>query len=210
MSSCDTHLTWRSHRERKSSPTRPGRAGFTLIEVLAAVALLGILYSVLARVAIEGLRAEGESERRLEASLLADELVGGLVGPAVPPVGRSETIQGNFTIAIDVTPFQLPTQWGAGIFEDTKPLLLAAARDGGVQALRSVQITISWLEAASERHVSRTTYLLDFQSVATLAAAVGPGTTPPQNGPGASSPQNGGTPIPTLQDLEAPSEPEAP
>jgi len=210
MSSCDTHLTWRSHRERKSSPTRPGRAGFTLIEVLAAVALLGILYSVLARVAIEGLRAEGESERRLEASLLADELVSGLAGLPVPPVGRSETIQGDFTIASEVTLFQIPTQWGTGILEGPEPLLLAAAPDGGVQALRSVQITISWLEAASERHVSRTTYLLDFQSVATLAAAVGPGTTPPQNGPGANSPQNGGTPIPTLQDLEAPSELEAP
>ena len=63
----------------------PARGGFTLIEVLAAVALLGILYAVLARVAIEGLRAEGDSERRLEASLLADERVNDLVGAPLPP-----------------------------------------------------------------------------------------------------------------------------
>ena len=46
--------------------------GFTLIEVLGAVAILAILYTTLATVAIRGLRSEGESRRMLEASLLAD------------------------------------------------------------------------------------------------------------------------------------------
>jgi prepilin-type N-terminal cleavage/methylation domain-containing protein len=192
MSSCDAS-------DRKASRARLGRAGFTLIEVLAAVALLGILYSVLARVAIEGLRAEGESERRLEASLLADERVSDLVGRPVLPVGRSQTTEGDFTIAVDVSLFQLPTQWSTAVLEEPKPLLLEAAPGGGMQALRSVQITISWLEAASERHVSRTTYLLDFQSLAALATAAAPGTPPPQNGE-----------EPTLQDLESHSELEAP
>jgi len=200
MSISDANERRRSRHERKASRARPGRAGFTLIEVLAAVALLGILYSVLARVAIEGLRAEGESERRLEASLLADERVSDLVGRPVPPVGRSETSDGDFTIAIDVTPFELPTQWSTGIFEDQQPLLLATVPGGGVQALRTVLITISWLEAANERHVSRTTYLLDFQSVAALLAAAGSGAKPTQNG---------ATPTPD-QDLQLPSEPEAP
>ena len=35
--------------------------GFTLLEVLAAVAILGIWFTVLANVAIQGLRAEGEN-----------------------------------------------------------------------------------------------------------------------------------------------------
>jgi prepilin-type N-terminal cleavage/methylation domain-containing protein len=75
---------------------------FTLLEVMAAVALLGILYTVLARVAIEGLRAEGESKRRLEASLLADarleETFNTLEGSvAMPPVGHSEATEGDFT-----------------------------------------------------------------------------------------------------------------
>ena len=47
--------------------------GFTLLEVLAAVAILGILYVVLADVAMQGLLSEGRSRRRLEASLLADQ-----------------------------------------------------------------------------------------------------------------------------------------
>ncbi len=45
---------------------------FTLLEVLAAVAILGIVYVVLADVAMQGLFAEGRAKRRLEASLKAD------------------------------------------------------------------------------------------------------------------------------------------
>ena len=133
MSTCDASEGRRARHERKPSRARRGHAGFTLIEVLAAVALLGILYSVLARVAIEGLRAEGESERRLEASLLADERLSAVIGPPLPPLGHVETTEGDFKIAIDVTPFQMPTQWGNGIFEVPEPLLLAAAPNGHAQ-----------------------------------------------------------------------------
>ncbi len=51
---------------------RRSRAGFTLLEVLGAVAILGISYAVLVTVAIQGARAIGESQRRLDASLIAD------------------------------------------------------------------------------------------------------------------------------------------
>ena len=49
--------------------------GFTLLEVLAAVAILGIWFVVLASVGIQGLRAEGTNERRIRASLLADTIL---------------------------------------------------------------------------------------------------------------------------------------
>jgi prepilin-type N-terminal cleavage/methylation domain-containing protein len=144
--------------------------GFTLIEVLAAVALLGILYAVLARVAIEGLRAEGDSMRRLGAALLADERMTDLIGATAPPLGHSETIEGDYTLRLDVTPFALPQQW-AGV-EPVAPLLLAPAPGGeGVQALRTVQLTVHWLEGGNERHVSRTLFLLDFELAAQLASA---------------------------------------
>ena len=51
---------------------RRSEAGFTLLEVMAAVAIIAIVFTTLARVASEGLRSEGSSKRRLEASLLAD------------------------------------------------------------------------------------------------------------------------------------------
>ena len=150
---------------------------------MAAVALLAILYTVLARVAIEGLRAEGESKRRLEASLLADERVAesftGLAGNVVmPELGHSETTEGDFTVGLDVTLFQPPVEWGVGESVGNTPLLFASAPGvPGAQALRTVQLTVSWLEGAEERHVSRTIFLVDFGRVAALAASsrAGPG-----------------------------------
>ena len=49
--------------------------GLTLLEVLAAVALLGILYTALAATTSQGIWNEFESRQRLEASLLADEVL---------------------------------------------------------------------------------------------------------------------------------------
>ncbi len=189
---------------RSAHLARVARGGFTLIEVLAAVALLGILYAVLARVAIEGLRAEGDSERRLEASLLADTSVNDLFGGSLPPVGHSEKVDGDFAIALDVTDFQIPPKWGVGEAKEAKPMLLTSPTGGGTPALRTAQLTVSWLEGASERHVSRTTYLLDFQRIAELAAALPSGDSPAAAG-AASNPG-----APTEQDLGEPTAPEAP
>ena len=153
------------------------RPGFTLLEVMAAVALLGILYTVLARVAIEGLRAEGESERRLEACLLADARLAdsftGINGNVVmPDLGHRETTEGAFTLAIDVSLFQPPVEWDLAESKENPPLLFASTPGAaGTQALRTVELTVSWLEGAEERHVSRTMYLLDFGRAAGLAAA---------------------------------------
>ena len=148
---------------------------FTLLEVMAAVALLGILYTVLARVAIEGLRAEGESKRRLEASLLADARMEATFNTlegsvAMPPVGHSEVTEGDFTIALDVTMFQPPTEWGLADAEAPPPLLFGSAPGApGALGLRTVELTVSWLEGAEARHVSRTMFLVDFQRVAAVA-----------------------------------------
>jgi len=176
MSRASKRSAQRAKGERSSF--RPVR-GFTLLEVMAAVALLGILYTVLARVAIEGLRAEGESARRLEASLLADSeiadsfttLEGGVV---MPDVGHSEKAEGDFTVALDVALFQPPLEWAVTESEGIRPPLLFAASPliPGAQALRTVQLTVSWLEGAEERHVSRSMILVDFERVSAIAASL--------------------------------------
>jgi len=47
--------------------------GFTLIEVVGAVAIVGIVFLVLSTATFRGIAAEGTAHRRLEASLVADD-----------------------------------------------------------------------------------------------------------------------------------------
>jgi prepilin-type N-terminal cleavage/methylation domain-containing protein len=151
------------------------KAGFTLLEVMAAVALLAILYTVLARVAIEGLRAEGESARRLDAALLADARIAesftNISGNFVlPEFGHQETTEGDFKLALDVAPFRAPAEWG---LDEAAGSLIFASEPGvqGTQALREVQLTVSWLEGAEPRQISRTLYVMDFERISSLASS---------------------------------------
>ena len=172
----------------------PAKLGFTLLEVMAAVALLAILYTVLARVAIEGLRGESESQRRLEAALLADARIAesftAVSGAFVlPEMGHTQTTEGDFTLALDVAPFIPPAEWGLDESAGNAPVLFAPAPGiPGAQALRTVTLTISWLEGAETRQITRTIFLLDFNRVSAMAA------TAEQNNPqggqaGAQTPQ---------------------
>lgn len=86
------------------------RGGFTLLEVLAAVAVLALSYTVLAGTAMQGLANEGESHRRLRASLLADLQIGEIesaLAAAAPPVGVTETELEDYVISVESRPFDL-------------------------------------------------------------------------------------------------------
>jgi len=91
--------------ERKRS------AGFTLLEVLAAVAVLGLVYSVLATAAIQGLRAEGDAGRRLRASLLADQRITDIEAQVAlgqtPAIGETESEEDEFVVRTVVEPLDL-------------------------------------------------------------------------------------------------------
>ena len=78
------------------------RAAFTLLEVLAAAAVVGAAFTVLAQINIQGLRAEGTAMRRLEASLLADRVLSDmeaqLMMGVAPQVGRDEREMEGFWV----------------------------------------------------------------------------------------------------------------
>ena len=150
-----------------------GHSGFTLLEVLAAVAILGGLYIVLADVAMQGLRAEGESRRRLEASLLADhhmsELEIQLEAGGVQELGTTESEEDDFQIAVEVKALELPIPLGEDAAEDDEEAEAAAA--AALEAMRTIEVKISWLEGDRERSVLRTTYGYDRQAAAQLFEA---------------------------------------
>lgn len=84
-------------------------AAFTLLEVMAAVLVLGLLYTVLAEAAIRGLRSEGVSRRRVEASLIADRFLADLEAQValgeIPPSGSEEQEIDPYRVGINVQPF---------------------------------------------------------------------------------------------------------
>jgi len=85
------------------------RRGFTLLEVMAAVLVLGLIYTVLAEAAMRGLRSEGISRRRVEASLIADRFLADLESQVelgqVPASGQEQQDVDVFHVGIRVESF---------------------------------------------------------------------------------------------------------
>lgn len=147
---------------------RRAERGFTLLEVLAAVAILGILYTTLVGVAMQGLQAEGTSRRRLEASLIADrqlaELDLQLDTGVVPPIGEEDTEQGDFRITLSVEPFDLVLPGLEDERGQNAPLLSDVTADK-TTPLRVIRIVVSWPEGDVEQQVVRTTFGFDASTV---------------------------------------------
>ncbi len=166
---------------------RSSNRGFTLFEVLGAVAILAIVYTTLSTVAIQWLRSEGESRRLLEASLLADwelsEFELELETGAAPEIGITETeIENGFTVTWEVTPLPIVIFENASTKDrDAKAPNLAAqsalvpagkigTTDEGEVAFLQVALRVSWFEAGNERSIMRTIFAVDEDAAAKLAA----------------------------------------
>jgi prepilin-type N-terminal cleavage/methylation domain-containing protein len=160
------------------------RAGFTLLELMAAVVVFGLVYTVVARVAIQGLQAEGDAGRRLRASFVADRVLSdiemGLSGGVAPEVGETESTDGDYTVVVEVTPFDigdvLPPE-AAGSQPQEVPTssleLLSPTVRGSQPTLLSIAVRVSWLEGLSEREVTRRSFAFDAAAAAPLLEAAG-------------------------------------
>jgi prepilin-type N-terminal cleavage/methylation domain-containing protein len=153
--------TRRSHRSADD-------AGFTLIEILGAVMILAIVYSVLATSAMDGMRAEGISRRRLEASLLIDEelmeIETNVAAGIVPPIGETEEeIDDLHLLRVNVTPFD-PTLFLGEAFvppETGATTLLGSPQRPEDAFLRIVDMRLQWDEGGIPFEVRRTTLVQD-------------------------------------------------
>ena len=153
----------------------PRRSGFTLFEVLAAVAVLGILYTVLATKTSQGVWNEANARSRLEASLRADEILAeletGLAQGGAPERELREYEDGAFRVVTEVTDFALP---GAPLEAigglEQAPVFGDASRREPSVAVR-ISVRVSWEDAGRERHVERVTFGLDRGVAQALAGA---------------------------------------
>jgi prepilin-type N-terminal cleavage/methylation domain-containing protein len=169
--------------------------GFTLLEVLAAVAVLGLVFTSLATWNIDGLRAEGRAQQRLEASLVADQVVADLeaelAAGTTPPVGRVESEIAGFPVQVEIENLELalddpPRAPGALPASDivdaepTGPTLLAPPGSRRDTPLRLVRVRVGYGPEGAQEQVLRETFAVDTAAVANLAAGLeaAPGTEP--------------------------------
>ena len=197
-------------RERVS--LRAGHAaGFTLLEVLAAVLVLGLLYTVLATAAMRGLRSEGIDRRRAEAALIADAELGKLEANMAtgipPPVGGAEEERPPYTIRVEVVPEDVISLLPADVQRQIAAEAQASGSESllldprGQSRLQRVDLSVEWEEAGELYQVVRTTHTFDPATVAHLLQTEdtsvegleGFGSAEGESGEGAASEGAGGT-----------------
>ena len=177
-----------ARKECADSRRRNGQ-GFTLLEVLGAVAVLGIWYFVLAAWATDGLIREGQSLRKMRAGLIADRILAELeaisLEGSVPELMDEEVEPEDengdlFIIRKQVIPFTL--DFGTGktteemeknltenVFDTTLPLqsFLGQNIPGFARHLYQINVIVAWNEGfMNEQAVYRTTYVFDMASAA--------------------------------------------
>ena len=168
---------------------RPGSAltrGFTLLEVLGAVAILGIWYFILAALATDGLMHEGQNLRRLRAGIIADRVLAeleaiNLDGSVPEPMNEIERAEGEedeiYEIQKEVSVFTL--HFGAAKAPGERadrdpsapvpalPALIGEEIPGFARHIHRVDVTVSWSEGfETPEEVHRTTYLFDLAKAA--------------------------------------------
>ncbi len=162
-----------------SEQSRSRRAGgaFTLLEVMAAVAVLGFTVAMLSRGAIQGMRYEGDASRRLGASLLADRALfeaESALALDVPPVpGRQEREDGEFRLVLEVAPLD-PAALGLPALFDARPSEPGTPRPPPSPAtpkLFLVTVHVAWTEGLVEQSVSRATFAYDASDLAQVLEA---------------------------------------
>jgi prepilin-type N-terminal cleavage/methylation domain-containing protein len=174
---------------RHADRTGTGRRGFTLLEVMAAVALFGIVYVAIAGATVEGLGLENDARQRLEAATLADAEISRLeteMLAGVPPrIGNTEREDGPFRIEIDVQPFDLvslgltpPQQGGRDPQVGTRaagtPDLLLAGNGSTAPPVLAISVGVHWEDRGNARSVARDTFGLDLTAAAAQLEALAP------------------------------------
>lgn len=124
----------------EASPPRP--AGFTLLEVLVALLIFGLVFGVLAQIFQTGLRQSSAAERMSTATLLARSQLA-RIGIDVPlEIGETEEDAGDdFRVRTTIVPAELETG-----NDDLAPVL--------------VEVVVAWGTPPDDRQVALTTLRL--------------------------------------------------
>lgn len=154
----------------------------TLLEVMAAVAILGLVYAYLSKAASQGILTTGESRWRLEASLLADQELADIEREtrAGTPLdaGEQDREVDDFTVVRRIEIWSLPPELLPEPDTDTDAegtsLLAGSATAPGI--LRRIQVVVRWFDGVHDQSIERVTFDYDVSSspaLLQLAPALG-------------------------------------
>ncbi|NRA98164.1 MAG: type II secretion system protein [Planctomycetes bacterium] len=137
--------------------------GFTLLEVLAAVAFVGLVFTALSRSATVGIISEGDNRRRMEAAALADaemtQIELGLQSSGVPEDGLSEREVDDFLIVTEVAPWTPSLELTTAI-EEISPegiQFFGGGQPDRVSPVREIRVRVEWFDGVDDRFIERVT-----------------------------------------------------
>jgi prepilin-type N-terminal cleavage/methylation domain-containing protein len=160
---------------------RSSRA-FTLIEVMAAVLILGLFVTVLSEMLVRASRFEGDTRQLAEAAAVADREVAkleeSLLRGSAPAIGKTESREEPWLVTTEVTPFDATLLPGAAPAPSAQPQRAEgdAASPGSWLAspsaqqnppLLAVDVFVTWEDAAVDAEtgeplgIHRRTYALN-------------------------------------------------
>ena len=160
---------------------RPGKGGFTLLEVLASAMIFAMVVTVLIGSSSETVFRVGLTASRLEASEIADRELATLeadLNMKRTPTGEKEETRDIYRISVTSQP-ALDDFGGAGTSDSTtggESGLSLSAGGAGVGSLLVLQapgidqfllryeIIVEWIEGAQPDRIRRTTYGFDWEA----------------------------------------------
>ena len=154
-----------------NSGTHHGDRGLTLLEVLAATMIFAMVMTVLIGTSSTAVHNVGVSARRLEADLVADEILANLeiqmkLGTA-PEVDENEFTRDQYAIRVFRTDLlQDPGAADSGASESGIVSMLGVELPEVAKHLKQYDIEVSWLEQNGPQRVTRTSFAFDWQAAA--------------------------------------------
>ncbi len=152
-----------------SHPALSSESGLTLLEVLASAMIFAMVMTVLIGTSSTAVHNVGMSARRLEANLIADEILADLEiqmkRGIAPEISDSEPDREFF--AVQTTRADLVTTEPAAPDEgDDITSMLSHGLPEVAKHLKQYDIEVSWIEQSGTHSVTRTTFAYDWELAA--------------------------------------------
>jgi len=159
-------MKWAANRR-----SRRGERGLTLLEVLAAAMIFAMVMTVLISTSSTAVHNVGVSARRLEANLVADELLADLEiqmkQGIAPVIEENETTRDQYAIRVFRTEIiQDQAAADSGGPELSVASMLGTELPEVAKHLKQYDIEVSWFEQNGPQRVTRTSFAFDWQAAA--------------------------------------------